>query len=157
MNSEMSPIEEGRSNPSPGVHLQSGQSNIVFLTVTTEHREPWLANAEAHRLLRETWLAARAWLVGDYLIMPDHVHLFCEPREPGFEIEQWITYWKREFRRRHGRPEWKFQSRGWHHRLRQDEDYSAKWRYVQENPIRKGLVSRIEDWPYKGCVHEIRW
>ena len=58
MNSEMLPIEEGRQNPSPGVHLQSGQSNIVFLTVTTEHREPWLANAEAHRLLsQDAWLA----------------------------------------------------------------------------------------------------
>ncbi|MBI5394896.1 MAG: hypothetical protein HZA91_06310 [Verrucomicrobia bacterium] len=146
-----------RKNPSPGVLVSLGGPNVVFLTVTTHHRVPWLASAEVHRLIHETWHDAMAWLVGDYLLMPDHLHLFCAPRDPKFEIEQWIAYWKSEFRRHHGNPDWRFQSRGWHHRLRHDEDYSAKWHYVQENPVRAGLVNRAEDWPYKGRVHEIRW
>jgi len=41
--------------------------------------------------------------------------------------------------------------------LRNDESYAQKWLYVQENPIRKGLVTRIDEWPYKGRVHDIRW
>ena len=44
----------------------------------------------------------------------------------------------------------KFQDGGWHHRLRDGENYAVKWRYVRENPIRHGLVERIEDWPYFG-------
>jgi REP-associated tyrosine transposase len=149
--------EPGRENPSPGVHIQLGRPNFVLLTVNAEHREPWLANALVQKLLHQTWQEATAWLASDYLIMPNHLHLFCAPRDLAFTIEQWITYWKREFRRKHGHGEWRFQSRGWHHRLREDEDYSAKWLYVQENPLRKNLVARIEDWPYKGRVHDVRW
>jgi putative transposase len=146
--------EIGRHNPASGVHIEPGKPNIILLTVSTEDRLPWLANEQAHHLLHETWLAATAWLVADYLLMPDHVHAFCAPRDLSFTIERWITFWKRDFRRRHGHENWRFQSRGWHHRLRDGENYHSKWIYVQENPLRKGLVSRIEVWPYRGCVHQ---
>jgi putative transposase len=146
-----------RHNPASGVHVQLGQSNIILLTINTKKREPWLANETAHQFLRETWSEATAWLVGDYLLMPDHLHLFCAPRDLQFTIEAWITYWKREFSLKHGREEWKFQSRGWHHRLRDGENYSEKWIYVQENPFRKGLVRRIEDWPFKGRMFDLVW
>ena len=149
--------EVGRKNPAAGVHVQSGRPNFVLLTVTTEDRKPWLSNSEAQRCLCESWLAATAGLVGDYLLMPDHLHAVCAPRDLLFTIEQWITYWKRDFCRRHAHEEWRFQARGWHHRLRQDEDYSAKWLYVQENPVRKGLAKNLEDWPYKGTIHPLTW
>jgi putative transposase len=157
VNPEQQNIEVGRRNPATGVHIQLGRPNFVLLTVTTENRIPWLANPAVHELLHKTWLAATAWLVGEYLLMPDHLHAFCAPRDLSFTIEQWITYWKRDFRRRHGRDDWNFQSRGWHHRLRAEESYSAKWIYVQENPVRAKLVGRMEDWPFKGNLHQIRW
>ena len=146
-----------RQNPASGVHIQSGQSNIILLTISTDKREPWLTNEIAHQCLRQTWLEAETWLVGDYLLMPDHLHLFCAPRDLRFTIETWIAYWKREFSLKHGRHKWKFQSRGWHHRLRDGESYSEKWAYVQENPFRKGLVQRIEDWPFKGRIFDLIW
>jgi putative transposase len=149
--------EPGRKNPATGVYTQLGRPNFVLLTVTSENRIPWLADPEAHRLLRESWLAAKAWLVSDYLLMPDHLHLFCAPRDLSFTIESWTTFWKRDFRKRHQHKNWKFQSRGWHHRLRNSENYSDKWRYVQENPVRKKLVKGIEDWPYKGVIHQLVW
>ena len=43
------------------------------------------------------------------------------------------------------------------HILRGEESYSTKWEYVRENPVRAGLVTCPEDWPYFGRVHEIRW
>lgn len=146
-----------RGNPSSGVRLQLGQSNIVLLTVTTQKRIPWLANKTAHQLLHETWASETAWLVGDYLLMPDHLHLFCAPRDLQFTIEAWLGYWKRRFKVKHKRADWNFQSRGWHHRLRNGESYSAKWLYVQENPVRKGLAGQIGDWPYKGKVFDLMW
>jgi len=157
MNGDAPFLEPGRRNPSSGVHIQLGQPNFVLLTITTEHREPWLTNATVQQLLCQTWREATAWLVGDYLIMPDHLHLICAPRDLAFTLERWITYWKREFRRKHGHAEWRFQPRGWHRRLREEEDYSAKWLYIQENPLRKNLVKRIEDWPFKGLVHDVQW
>jgi hypothetical protein len=38
-----------------------------------------------------------------------------------------------------------------------DEDYSAKWLYVQENPVRKGLAKQIEEWPFKGTIQQLAW
>jgi putative transposase len=157
VNLQQQNIEVGRKNPAIGVHIQLGRPNFVLLTVTTKKRVPWLANPMAHELLHQTWIQAKTWLVSDYLLMPDHIHLFCAPQDQLFTIEQWIVFWKRDFRRRHQNENWGFQSRGWHHRLRNDENYSAKWRYIQENPVRKKLVNQMEDWPYKGTVHLLRW
>ena len=100
--------EVGRKNPAAGVHVELGRHNIVLLTVTTKDRSPWVADKDAHEHLHQTWQAATAWLVGDYLLMPDHLHLFCAPHDLAFTIEQWITFWKRDFRRRHGREDWSF-------------------------------------------------
>ena len=86
-----------RHNPAAGVHLHSGEANLVLLTVATEHRDPWLASETNQRLLHQTWSEAQAWLVGDYLLMPDHLHLFCAPHDVRFTVETWISYWKREF------------------------------------------------------------
>src|SRR3569833_241071 len=91
MNPSDSNFEDGRKNPAAGVHLGFGESNIVLLTVTTENRETWLANPVVERLLRETWQEAKAWLVGDYLLMPDHLLALCAPRDLSFSIEQRIT------------------------------------------------------------------
>ena len=52
---------------------------IVFLPCCTHGRSRWLADSVVHRLLREAWLAASRWKVGRYVLMPDHLHLFCAP------------------------------------------------------------------------------
>jgi hypothetical protein len=41
------------------------------------------------------------------------------------------------------------------HLLRGSESYHEKWRYVRENPVRAGLVSCAEDWPYQGEIVRI--
>ena len=72
--------EIGRKHP---VHLEVHDRRdtpiIVYLTVCTKRRKPILANPAAHELLRASWREARLWLVGRYVIMPNHLHLFCTP------------------------------------------------------------------------------
>jgi len=98
---------------------------------------------------------ATAWLVSDYLLMPDHLHLFCAPRDLKFTIERWMGFWKDQLAK--SQPDAGiFQAGGFHHRLRDSESYSQKWQYVRENPVRHKLVERPEDWPYFGRVHDIR-
>ena len=41
--------------------------------------------------------------------------------------------------------------------LRSSDNYSDKWTYVRNNPVRAGLVSRVEDWPYQGEIHILKW
>ena len=146
-----------RRNPSSGVLIRSSQPTIVLLTVTTEGRTGWLACPEAHAALRSVWSSATAWLVGDYVLMPDHLHCFCAPHDPSVELEHWITYWKRRLARLHGRAEWRFQSRGWHHTLRTGESHAEKWEYMRNNPVRQGLVADPDAWPHSGRIHELRW
>src|SRR6266496_5963355 len=138
---EMSQIADvwhhsGRRNPATGVLISRDRPTIVFLTVCTLHRAATLAQQIYHDALVQAWTQANAWFVGAYVIMPDHVHLFCAPRNEEIAIEQWIAFWKRQFRRKLGPAAPRFQSRGFHHRLRRDENYHQKWEYVWANPVR---------------------
>ena len=45
----------------------------------------------------------------------------------------------------------------WDTRLRRSESYAEKWNYIRENPMRKGLVAKTEDWPYQGMMNVLRW
>jgi REP element-mobilizing transposase RayT len=152
------PLEKhARRKPAEGVLIDSHQPTIVFVTACTKDRAPWLACEEAHHLLTDAWRQAAAWLAGNYVLMPDHLHLFAAPRDLSFTIEQWIAYWKSQFSKAHDHADWLWQANAFHHRLRDDESYSQKWLYVQENPVRAGLVKEIGQWPYQGTIHELRW
>ena len=158
MNANETPFREpGRRTPAKGVHISFSGPNWVFLTVCTEKRERWLAQASVQRALHHIWEhTATAWLVSDYHLMPEHLHLFCAPRDLKFTLERWMGFWKDRFAKAY--PDTgTFQAGGFHHRLRNDESYAQKWQYVRENPVRAGLVARPEDWPFYGRVHEIRW
>jgi putative transposase len=147
----------GRKRPAQGVHIFSDEPTIVFMTVCAQQRAPWIANATVHEHLRAAWQSADAWLVGYYLLMPDHLHLFCAPRDLNFTIEEWVTFWKRQFRRVHQDVNCRWQPNSFHHRLRRQESYTEKWNYVRENPLRKGLVKNPEDWPHSGMMNVLRW
>ena len=147
----------GRNSPAKGVYIFRGQSTIVFLTVCVLRREPVLANCETHAGLVCAWRDADEWRVGLYLIMPNHIHLFCSPANEDHTIESWITFWKRRFRRGTSADAPRFQSRGFHHRLRRDENYHQKMEYVRANPVRAGLVTKPEEWPYQGVLNELIW
>jgi putative transposase len=149
--------EPGRRTSAKGVHVSPGGPNWVFLTLCTEKRERWLAQTSVQRALHDIWQdTATAWLVSDYLLMPDHLHLFCAPRDLKFTIERWMGFWKDRLAK--SLPDaGKFQAGGFHHRLRNGESYAQKWQYIRENPVRDELVKRPEDWPYFGRVHEIHF
>jgi hypothetical protein len=79
------------------------RSIIIFLTVCTRHRKPLLANDETARLIVESWQTANFWRVGRYVIMPDHIHLFCAPNTfPPQPLKKWIEYWRNHVTQ-HGR------------------------------------------------------
>jgi putative transposase len=139
----------GRKHPSSGVLLSSHQDCTVFLTVVTLHRRCWLASPTTQKLLHQTWEETTHWLVGTYLLMPDHLHMFCAPRKHNGDIETWIRYWKRLFRQNHQREEWKFQAHGWHHRLRHDESREANGATSPRTPSAKASLAIRQIGPIK--------
>ena len=116
-----------RRHPAKGVFIFLGQATIVFVTVCCKGRAQQLANPNVHDALLQAWKKADRWMVGAYVIMPDHIHFFCSPTDIDLAIEPWITFWKREFRRTLGADAPRFQIDAFHHRLRGEESYSEKW------------------------------
>ena len=146
-----------RKYPSKGVLFLPGQPSIVFVTVCTEKRTPWLAQAACHTALGEAWETADAWLVGRYVVMPDHIHLFASPGMKDATIERWVQFWKSLVSRNLAGRAKGWQKGCWHHRLRRGESYEAKWRYVVDNPVRAGLVQDAQEWPFQGELQVLRW
>jgi len=135
------------------------RSVIVFLTVCTKNRRQILANAAASELLIHWWRRADAWLVGRYVVMPDHVHLFCAPAATSVPLMKWVQYWKngttREWPTAIPKPIW--QREFWDRQLRVGDSYEEKWNYVRENPKRHGLVQRSDMWTFQGELNSLEW
>ena len=89
--------------------------------------------------------------------MPDHLHLFAGPGEPELPLDNWVRYWKSQFSKSVRNAEYAWQTDHWDRRLRSGESYAEKWDYVLQNPVRKGLVKRAEDWPFQGQLFELEW
>lgn len=165
------------------VHLPNinrhNQPAIVYLTVCTKDRLPILANESMHRVLIAAWKAATTWHVGQYMIMPEHVHVFCSPAVLDVpNVRVWTSFWKGIVSRgvkghgpvaeiwtgsggtspsRENVPDNMWQTDCWDMQLRNVSHYAEKWDYVRANPVRKGWVAVSEDWPYQGCLNELRW
>lgn len=150
--------EPGRHRPAHFSPAEVGfRSILVFVTVCTKARQPVLATVEMRNALLEHWQNADHWRVGRYVIMPDHVHFFCAPgRWPPPPLRGWMAFWKNGMSRQF--PALTLWQRDfWDTQLRRDESYAAKWEYVRHNPVRQGLVARMEDWPYQGELHRLEW
>jgi len=157
---EDDPLPERRYPAHHAWRRVHNRSVIVFITVCTLKRQPLLATEAVHQALLDAWNEADSWMVGRYVVMPDHVHLFASPRDPESpDVRRWIQFWKGGVTKRYalGNGGSLWQRDGWDRQLRNGDSYTAKWEYVRSNPVRHGLVRNPEDWPYQGEVNELIW
>jgi len=140
--------------PRLGQIFQIYDPPLYFITIRTIHRQKIRELATAHRAFGFYVRRARdefGVVVGRYVMMPDHVHLFVRGNND-FNLARWVSGLKRAMSIPLGgtkkRPLW--QPGFFDHILRNDESYNQKWEYVRENPVRAGLVSLADDWPYQG-------
>ncbi len=144
------------AHPSP---LDIGnRPTVLLVTVCTVRRAKILANHQAHQALVNTWHQLDHWLIGYYLIMPDHIHLFCSPKNWNPQpIQQWCGYWKRLVGKAYQPLFQAFQKDCWDTQMRNGEHYERKLEYVANNPTRKNLVASVNDWPYQGNLNPLPW
>jgi putative transposase len=135
---------------------------VYFITCCVRDRKPLLANETAMSVLHEVWDNGESlygWKVGSYVIMPDHVHFFCVTTVDAKPLSLFIGKWKewtaKYLHRRHGYDAALWQDRFFDHLLRSEESYTEKRLYVQNNPVRAGLVKEPEAWPYWGTRHAL--
>ena len=146
------------------IHLPAfencNRSVIQFVTVCTHDRQKVLANDETHALFRDLWNDDSVYRVGRYVIMPDHLHLFCSPNKyPIQSLGRWVRFWKSrvatQFPLELDKKLW--QRDHWDRQLRRGDSYSEKWQYVVRNPVRAGLVRSPDDWEYSGELYQLTW
>jgi len=132
---------------------------VFFITTCVFQKHPILATPEAAAILKEEWASAPArhgWNIARFVIMPDHVHFFCTPRQEASSLETFVGRWKEWTAKRmvrelqYARPVWQLEF--FDHLLRSEKSCVEKWDYVYRNPVRAGLVAQPEDWPYSGEI-----
>lgn len=68
------------------------------------------------------------------------------------DLQRFMNNWKQrtgyEFKQRTGGSLW--QESYFDHVLRDDEETNTALKYVLENPVRKGMVTKFEEYPYGG-------
>jgi len=124
------------------------KSVIYFVTICVAHRKPVLANNAAFSAFKRAVARLRHWKVLAAVLMPDHLHLVVAPEDRDAKVGNFSGALKRWIREELG-ASWKWQPGCFDRLLRSDESLHEKWRYLQENPVRAGLVSNSGDWPYQ--------
>ena len=129
------------------------QTTVYFITFCVEKRKPILANDRAWEICLAVFERLDQWHVLAAIAMPDHLHLLAAPSDREASVSA-FSKWFNVPDGRHGaglsqkRPTiW--QEGCFDRLLRSDESLSEKWEYLRQNPVRAGLVTALESWPYQ--------
>jgi putative transposase len=140
--------------------IWSSLQHIIYLvSFCTLDRTPILDRPQVFDVLSATLKEAaekERWLIGLYVVMPEHVHMFCSPAAQDADLSLFLKRFKSMSTRRLWALE--FPKRIWQrefhdHLLRSDESYAKKWEYVRRNPLGLSPDFDPEKWPYKGELH----
>lgn len=128
------------------------------ITIVVAGRRPQFGNAVLAALAVQEFRRAactgmavpHAWVV-----MPDHVHWLFELREDALSrcVQRFKSRSARAVNAAVGVTGVFWQPGFYDHCLRDEEDLRTQARYIVANPLRRGLVRRIEDYPFWWC----RW
>ncbi len=134
----------------------------MFLTVVTAQRRPILACRPAFDALHAIWSRSPevdGWSVGDFLLMPHHVHLFTRGGRDAKPLAAWVRTWKSLSTRalKSAMPiDGSLWQRDYFDRfLRSADNYSEKWDYVANNPVRKDLCATPDEWSWKARLVDL--
>jgi putative transposase len=143
------------------------EGGCYFFTVVTYERRAFLTESLARRCLREAWKEARRrspFEVIAVCLLPDHLHCVWKLPEGDCDFPLRWARIKADFTRRYlagggaesgqspsrsgKRERGIWQRRFWEHQIRDETDLRRHIDYIHYNPVKHGLVVRVEDWPW---------
>jgi putative transposase len=138
-----------------GKELRKGRisenNRIYHITTTTYQRRPRFTQLAAARLvinaLRTEAENKQAETLA-FVLMPDHLHWLLQLNTGG--LSSLVGRVKSVTSHKIGGNVW--QSGFYDHAFRNDEDVVATARYIVANPLRAGLVERVEDYPHWDAI-----
>jgi REP element-mobilizing transposase RayT len=124
------------------------------MTFCVEGRKHVLNNAVAWHVCVCTFEKLDRWQLLAAVAMPDHLHILVSPQQRDGSITAFAKWFKRWFNEafslatgRH--TTWRWQEGCFDRLLRSNESAAQKWEYLRQNPVRAGLVTDADEWPYQ--------
>jgi putative transposase len=95
-----------------------------------------------------------AYLLHEFVLMPDHFHLLMTPGatstlEKAVQLIKGGSSHEIHAQRGNKMTIWQVGFHDWS--IRDGEDYRAKVRYIHMNPVQARLVEKPEDWPFSSA------
>ena len=133
-----------------------------FVTTKTWRNHAVFQVTENAHILIQSLIRYRdngAYLLHEFVVMPDHVHLLLTPTNQT-SLEKAVQLIKggssHEIHQQRGNIS-QIWSSGFHEEsVRDHNDYSRKTDYIRMNPVHAHLVERPEDWPHSSATQGIR-
>ena len=122
---------------------------IFFITTTCFAGQRFFKTLKAAELVIEQIDRLREkgiWLVPEYVVMPDHVHLIVFPVKPlGYCLQEFKKSVARLLNIHEGKQGRKIWLDEYHERaIRDDREYRSKCEYIWNNPVKEGLSETPE-------------
>jgi putative transposase len=128
-----------------------------MVTSSTWDRRALFSREVWAKLLIDTLYHYRgtAYLLHEFVVMPDHIHVILTPKT---SLEKAVQFIKGGFSYRAKKvlgSNLEVWQKGFSdHRIRDASDYQIHQIYVQQNPVRKHLCERAEEYPYSSAGPE---
>jgi len=136
----------------PGYKRYFQNSDVVFITLVTADRAPWLGDSRAKALVLETLRETkrdRPFRHYAHVLLSDHMHWLIQC-DKGNEISHLVRAIKLAVIHRYrslGMPSRRlWQPRFYDHIIRDDSDFRRHMDYIHYNPVKHGYVSRPRDY-----------
>ena len=130
-------------------HLPHYQHDFRSYFVTFVTRNRMVLPAHARDVVFRHVVECAQYFLHVAVVMPDHVHLVATPHDAlGYILGRIKGASARETNLVMGRTGKLWQDESFDNEVRRDESLAEKCEYVRQNPVRKGLVDRPEDYPW---------
>ncbi len=137
---------------------------VYYITICTHNKQHYFTNIEITKIIKDEieYRMINEIKLYCYCIMPDHVHMLLSLTENYTKkdigklavkgtLQNWVSAFKRYTSRITNqlfeiKPLWQ---KNFHdHIVRKEESLLKIAKYIIENPVRKGMVSEWEEYPY---------
>jgi len=151
------------------------RGGYYFFTVVTYNRRWLFVDELARTCLRSAWQSVRQkrpFEVVALCLLPNHLHCVWRLPEGDNDFSQRWLFIKKGFTRRYLRAGGQessqslsrqkkrergiWQRRFWEHQIRDQVDLHRHVDYIHYNPVKHGLVSDVEDWPWSTYQRFVR-
>jgi len=131
--------------------------SVYFVTASAYRKQQLLQSERAANLFIEVLYHYRTqgkYLLHEFVVMPDHFHLLITPG-PEVTLERAMQFIKGGFsfraKKELGLPGERWQASFYDRRVRDATEYQVFRTYIHQNPVRRGLATSAEQYPYSSA------